>query len=111
MAPTEAFSNHGKSSNGKKSSRSPRYSQKPCFEILVTSTSKVAVPGILDLILVLQDQLVDTAQIAVAEFDVLRQLDVRRQPELGLTLRGLDVDVWPRLLPGEEVETKGSLAE
>src|SRR5438309_1361464 len=98
MAPTGASLNQGNSSNGRKSSRSSRRIQRPCREMLVTSASEVAVPGVSDLILVLQDQLTDAFQIAIAELMVLGDLDRRIEPELYLSCGRLDMNVQPRLL-------------
>src|SRR6478752_10719387 len=98
MAPTAASRNHGNSSNGRKSSRASRSIQSPCREMLVTSASEVAAPGVSDLIGMLQDQLADALQIAVAELMVLGDLDRRIEPELYLSCGRLDMNMQPWLL-------------
>ncbi len=81
--------NHGKSSNGRNSSRPSSSSQKPCFEKLVTSTSEVTAPGISNLLLVSRDRLKDAAQVLVAEPMVARRLD----PELRFAVGRFHVNV------------------
>jgi hypothetical protein len=49
LADTGAASAHGKSRKGRKSCSSPRRIQNPYPEMLVTSTSKMGVPGAFDL--------------------------------------------------------------
>jgi hypothetical protein len=56
--------------------------------MFVTSTSEVADPGISYLLLVLDDQLEDEAQVLIAEAVVPGQFDLRLDPELRLAVGG-----------------------
>ena len=67
IAYTGALLNHGKSSNGRKSSRPSTKSQKPCCEMFVTSASEVAGPGISDLLFAFLDQLLRPPQALIAQ--------------------------------------------
>src|ERR1700730_988981 len=86
IASTVACLNHGNSSNGKNSSRPSSSSQKPCWEMFVTSTSEVAAPRISNLLQLIHDQLLDATQVLRAQLVVARELDLRLDPELRFAL-------------------------
>lgn len=77
----------------------------------VTSASEVLLPRALDLIFVLPDQIGDDPEIGRRQAVILRQLDLRFQPEFCFSVSTVDVDMRSRFLPGEEEETKPSLSE
>ena len=58
---TAASANHGNFSNETNISRPAQYSQKPCAEMLVTSTSEVTFPGLDDFSLMVSN---DCTQLA-----------------------------------------------
>jgi hypothetical protein len=69
------------------------------------------VPGISDLLFVFLDQSLDSAEVLSAELVVPGQLNLRLDPELGLTVRRLHMDVHALLLAREEEEPERLLAE
>src|SRR3990172_10503866 len=99
-----ASANHGKSRNDTNNSRSSSSSQRPFGEMLVTSTAKVRFPSVADLIGVLPSKAQRRGQALLGQSPVLRDLDARVQPELGLPGGVLHVHMRPSLLAGEEVE-------
>jgi hypothetical protein len=97
--------------SGAKSSRPSSRSQKPCLEMFVTSASEVAAPGISDLLLAFFDQSLGSAEVLSVELLVPRQPNTRLDPQLGLAVRRLHMDVHALLLAREEEEPERSLAE
>ena len=71
----------------------------------VTSTGEVFAPSVLKLIVVYLDNLLDLFDLAPRQPKVIRQLDVRFQPELRLAVTAVDMNMHPRLLTGEEEKT------
>jgi hypothetical protein len=52
------------------------------------------------------DEFGDRAELAMVQPEILRQLDVRFKPELGLAVGTGDMDVWPPLFAGKEKEAE-----
>jgi hypothetical protein len=57
------------------------------------------------------DELLNEPEIAPTQPIILSQLDPRLHPELGFTLRAMDVHVHSRLFPRKEEEAKASFSE
>jgi len=60
-----AWRNHGNCSYGNNSSSSSSSNQIPCCEMCVTSTAKVAIPGILNFLKMLFDEKMGFAELAL----------------------------------------------
>jgi hypothetical protein len=98
---TEIFSilasrNHGNCSNGKNNSSSAINSHRPCRDTFVTSTGKVLVPGIGDLLSMVFEQLLCLADNVLRQARLSGKFDFRVQPKLRLTIRMGHMDVHPR---------------
>ena len=65
----------------------------------VTSTSEVLMPSGSELILILLHYLFCFLQLATGQSIILREFNLWLQPELGLTFRADNVNMFPRLLP------------
>jgi hypothetical protein len=61
--------------------------------------------------LVFLDQLSDQVQLVVRQSIILCKLNLRLDPELGLSRLPMHVDMHARLLAGEEIETKAAFPE
>src|SRR6187401_1074687 len=85
--------NHGNFSNGRCNSSSPRSSQSPCTDTLVTSGAEVAVPGILDLLNVRFDDGLRFAELTDRKTSGRGNGDLWHEPEFCLTVRVRDVHV------------------
>jgi hypothetical protein len=94
---TGLVANHGNFSNGRKYSPSSSRSQRPCLVTCETSASEVALPGITEDLLVFNDDLAGLVEGPIGEPVTHRQVDLGVQPEIGLPLRGMNVDMRPRL--------------
>ena len=68
-----ACRNQGKSENGKRSSSSPRSTQKPFIETCVTSAARMFVPGIDDLLKVTSDDALNLGPFLAGQASVVRQ--------------------------------------
>ena len=107
---TVAALNHGNCSKGSRNSSSSRKSQKPCLEMLVTSTAEVMVPGLLDLLDVFGDDRLRRCDLARRQTGGCRDMNGRGEPELRFTVRVRDMDVDAGLLPGEEKQAEGAIS-
>ena len=65
----------------------------------VTSTSEVLMPSGSELILMLLHYLFCVLQLAAGQSIIPREFNLRLQPELGLTFRADNVNMFPRFLP------------
>ena len=83
---TVALRNQGKSTNGIGSSSLPRKTQTQCFEMLVTSATKVAVPGIFNFLQVLDNDGLCLSHLSLTQSDVVGKFNSRSQPELGFAI-------------------------
>ena len=72
----------------------------------VTSTSEVLMPSGSELILMLLQYFFCVLQLATGQSVIAREFNLWLQPELGLTFRADNVNMFPRLLPREEKEPK-----
>lgn len=72
--------------------------------MFVTSAVEVAVPGIPDLLLVIDDYCRTRLKVLGAELIVACELDGRLDPDLRFAIGGLDMDMQPLLLTREEKE-------
>ena len=106
-----ASRNHGNLSNGRKSSRSPSRSQRPCSDTFPTSTTEVRLPRCADLIFMLLDQPDRDREPRLAQPEVLRDTDIGVEPYLCLSRFMVNMDVHPRLLSREEIESISSRAK
>jgi hypothetical protein len=79
--------------------------------MLVTSASKVAAPGILDLLLMRDDYGLRLPNLRGRKPNVDCQVYVRVEPELRLTVRVCDVNVETRFLAGEKEQAELSVAD
>ena len=79
-------------------------SQKPCGEILATSTAEVLVPSGTDFISVVLDQGRYGPDLTVIQAMILRQRNLWLKPEFGFPVRALHMYMPTRLLAGEEVK-------
>jgi hypothetical protein len=71
----------------------------------LTSTAETGVPSGSEVILVFLDDLLDLTQLYLRKPLVPNQLNFRLEPELGLSVGTVDVNVWSWLLPGEKEES------
>jgi hypothetical protein len=71
----------------------------------------VLLPRSADLTFVPPDKVEGVRQVSRAHPVILRQLDLRLQPELRLSIRVMDMDVWSRLLTREKVEAVATMAK
>jgi len=69
----------------------------------------VLVPGIDDLLQVIDDQLFRLTDDVIRKSSPFRELNVRREPELRRAVRMRNMDVHPYLLAREEKERDGPL--
>jgi hypothetical protein len=76
----------------------------------VTSGAEVLVPGITDLLKVQINNAFRFAELARTQADMIRQFDVRRQPELCFSVRVSYVYVQSSLLTREEVQSERTFA-
>ena len=86
-------------------------SQNPCEDTLVTATGEVLVPGATDFINVLLDKLQRLIQSRRVQAIVRGELYRRFDPELGLSVGMIHVDVHSWLFAREKVEPKSSNAK
>lgn len=77
----------------------------------MTSTSEVRFPGRADFALMCPYHFLDYPQLTFAQCVILRQLDGRLKPELGLAVRTVYVHVKTRLLARKEEEPETGLPE
>src|SRR5207245_10531439 len=96
--------NQGNFLHGGKGPRPPTSTQKPCWDTLVTSTSKMPLPRSTDLTFVPPDKVESARQVSWAHAVVSGHLDLRFEPELRFPVCVMDVDVGSRLLTREKVE-------
>jgi hypothetical protein len=92
----DASLNHGNVSKETNTSRVSMNSQKPCGETFVTSTGEVRVPSATDFIQVLLDQQLDFMDLTWLEPIVHCEFDCRFDPEFGLAVGVLHMDVQSR---------------
>jgi hypothetical protein len=77
--------------------------------MFVTSAVQVAVPGTSDLLLAINHQLQDALEVLIAQAIATSKLDLGLDPELGLAIWRLDVDMKPRLFARKEEEPEESI--
>src|SRR5438445_5826308 len=111
MWPTGASRNHGNCEKAKKCSPSAVSNHRPCLEMFVTSIVEVVAPGIDNLLIVIFDQPLDFPQLLSAQIVIVRKFPSRFQPELGLSVAAISVNVHPGLLTRKEIKPIAVLAE
>lgn len=79
---TGASANQGNSRNATNSSLPPRYSQKPCREMLVISTSALLAPAFFDFAMSVLEDAKDLRDLALRNAVILRYFDARLKPDL-----------------------------
>jgi hypothetical protein len=85
--------------------------QKPCWEMLVTSTWEVLSPGAADFIKVFLNYSCRLVEPSDVEPIVGGHFDGGLQPELGLSVAMIHVDMHPRLFAGKEIEAEPTHAK
>lgn len=108
ISSTEAPLNQGKALKATKISWSASKTQKPCFEMLVTSAPEMFFPSVADFIFALLDDGFGRTELRCRHSEISCELNPWRQPELCFTTFAIDVNVYSALLTREKVETKSS---
>jgi hypothetical protein len=103
---TVADLNQGNWANGSSNSSSPRSSQKPCLEMLVTSAPEVVVPSIFNFLQMSLDDDLRIRELPRRQAGRRGDMNGWGQPELGLAIRMSHMYVDARLFTREEEQTE-----
>jgi hypothetical protein len=97
MAAMVASRNHGKSAKGKKNSVPSMSSQKPCCEMLVTSTAEVSVPSTFEVMEMLLNNRFHNPKLTCRKAMIYSQFNTGFKPKLRFSSLAVHMNMRSRL--------------